>query len=297
MQTALAIALMPIKGYLAPETEHALARIQVLRQHLDEPPQFASMLTVMRAFYLVRSEYQTALSVSEQLLRLGQEQDDNQMQAWGHVGQGQTFIILGDLSAAQSHLEQVERLDLPEKRRDLVSRYGRDPVVHSLTWGAWSAWLLGYPQQALRNSQRAIARAEALGSVHSLALALSMSTIAHQCRREWRLVRERGERAISLCQEEGLTFFLGAVRLRLGWALAIGGQAHEGLMQLQQGRAGMRATGGGLNQTYFMTLLAETYAINGQVEAGLQALEEGFDTADLQDAHSLLQELASDIDR
>ena len=37
----------------------------------------------------------------------------------------------------------------------------------------------------------------------------------------------------------------------------------------------MRATGGGLNQTYFMTLLAETYAINGQIEAGLQALEEG----------------------
>lgn len=275
MQAALAIALMPIKGYLAPETEHALARIQALRQHLDESPQFASTLMVMRAFHHVRGEYRAALNIGEQLLRLGQEQDDNRILAWGHIGQGATLLILGDLSAAQDHLERVERLPLPRKPRDVVSRYGRDPVINSLTWGAWSTWLLGYPHQALRKSQRAIERAEALGSVHSLTLALSMSTVAHQCRREWRLVRERGESAIALCQEEGLSFFLATAQTRLGWALAIGGQAREGLTQLQQGLAGIRATGGGLNQTYFMTLLAETYAINGEVEAGLRALEDG----------------------
>ena len=86
-----------------------------------------------------------------------------------------------------------------------------------LTWGAWSTWLLGYPQLALHKSQRAIARAEDLGSAHSLALALSMSTVTHQCRREWRLVREREERAIALCQEEGLSFFLAAAQTS-AWA-------------------------------------------------------------------------------
>ena len=102
MQTALGIALMTMKGYLAPETEHALARIRELRHHLDGSPQFASTLMAMQALYHVHGgEYQAALSVGEQLLLLGQKQNDNQIRAWGHVVQGQALTILGDLSAAR----------------------------------------------------------------------------------------------------------------------------------------------------------------------------------------------------
>jgi predicted ATPase len=275
MQTALAMVLMPIKGYGDPETEHVLARIRALSQQVDESPQLVSTLMVMRSFYIVRGEYRMALGVDDQIVRLGQRLHDDKVLAWCHGARGAMLLLLGELGAAQDHLEQAERLNVPQKRRDLASRYGRDTIVHSLSWGCWSTWLLGYPQQALRKSQRAIRRAKALGSVYCLALALSMSTILHQCRGEWRLTRERAETLMTLCQEEALSFFLAMARIRLGWALAMGGQAAPGVTQLRQGLVAVRATGSGLNRTYFLTILAEAYAINGQVEAGFQALEEG----------------------
>lgn len=275
MQTALSMVLMPIKGYGAPETEQALARIRALSQQVDESPPLVSALMVMRSFYLVRGEYRAALGVDDQLVRLGQRLHDDKILAWCHGARGAILLLLGELDAAQTHLEQAGRFNVPQKRRDLASRYGRDTSVHGLSWGCWSTWLLGYPQQALEKSQQAIRRAEELGSVYCLAFALSMSTILHQCRREWQLTRRQAGTLMALCQEEAFSFFMAMARLRLGWSLAMGGKAEEGIAQLHQGLGAARATGNGINRTYFLTMLAEAYAINGQVEVGLETLENG----------------------
>ena len=276
MQTALAMALMPIKGYLAAETEQAFARIRVLSQQVDESPQLAATLHIARWFYHVRGEYQTACSMGERLLQLGQRLHDPQILAWGHLGMGSPLLLLGDFITAQSHLEQAERLEVSQQR-DLTSRYGADFHVMCLIWVSWATWLLGYPQQALHKIEQAIAHAQTLDSVHNLALALSVSTVIHQCRGEWRLTRERAEALITLCQEDGLSFFVALARIRLGWALAMSGQAPEGISQLHQGITSMRATGGGINQTYFLTLLAEAYAIDHQTTASLQTIDKAME--------------------
>ena len=54
-----------------------------------------------------------------------------------------------------------------------------------------------------------------------------------------------------------------------------GGQEEEGLTQMRRGLTARRATGAELNIPYYLTLLAEGYGILKQVEAGLNALNEG----------------------
>ena len=47
-----------------------------------------------------------------------------------------------------------------------------DPRVECLSYAAWTLWFLGYPDQALKRSQEALALAEELSHPFSLAFAL-----------------------------------------------------------------------------------------------------------------------------
>jgi predicted ATPase len=65
-----------------------------------------------------------------------------------------------------------------------------------------------------------------------------------------------------------------------GWALALQGQAEEGLTQLHQGLAANKAVGAELVRPYHLALLAEAYGQTGQVEEGLTALGEALRVVD-----------------
>ena len=66
-----------------------------------------------------------------------------------------------------------------------------------------------------------------------------------------------------------------------GWALAMQGQEEEGLAQIRQGIAAVRATGAALTIPYLCTLLADVSAHLGHTEEGLQVLAE---------AHTLMEQ-------
>jgi predicted ATPase len=59
-----------------------------------------------------------------------------------------------------------------------------------------------------------------------------------------------------------------------GWSLTAQGQRKEGMAQMHQGLEAFRATGGELNRTYYLVLLAEAYGQSGQTDEGLRVLTE-----------------------
>ena len=63
-------------------------------------------------------------------------------------------------------------------------------------------------------------------------------------------------------------------RMLRGWALAMPGEAAEGVAQLQQGWAVHQRVGTKQLQTYCLSLLAEAYGQAGEPEVGLEVLAE-----------------------
>jgi hypothetical protein len=61
------------------------------------------------------------------------------------------------------------------------------------------------------------------------------------------------------------------------WAMTAQRHEDEGITQLRQGIAGLRAAGQELGRPYFLALLAETYGRGEQVEEGMQMLTEALD--------------------
>src|SRR5712692_885890 len=63
-----------------------------------------------------------------------------------------------------------------------------------------------------------------------------------------------------------------------GWALAEQGRVEEGIVQMSQGLAALRAMGAELGQSWFLALLAEAYRKVEQTEEGLGVLAEALAT-------------------
>jgi predicted ATPase len=104
---------------------------------------------------------------------------------------------------------------------------------------AWGLWVLGYPDQALKKIQEALALAQELSRPYSLAFALYFAAGLHQLRREGQAAQEQAEAVITLAGEQGLAWGM----ILRGWALAEQGQEEKGIAQMCQGLAARRATG------------------------------------------------------
>jgi predicted ATPase len=264
LQLALGDALVPIKGYTAPEVEKAVTRARELCQQLGETPQLFPVLFRLGVFYLNQGELQTTRELSEQLMRLAQSVQDPYLLSVAHMALGCTLSLLGELTSARPLLEQAIVLYDPQKHpRPTVNT--ADPRVDCLSYLAgWTLWQLGYPDQALQRSHEAVALAEGLSHPFSLAYALGGAAVFHLLRREEQLARKRAEEVITLSTEQGFPYWLAFGTMVQGWALAEQGQVEEGIAQMRQSRMSVLAP----------YVLAEAYGKVGQVEEGLAVLAE-----------------------
>ncbi len=203
LRTTLGPALMAAKGYAAPEVEHAYARACALCQQIGDTPQFFPVLRGLLQFYLLRAELQTARELGEQLLGLAQQAHDPALLLEAHTALGSTLNYMGELAAAQVHLEQGIVLYNRQQHRTHALLYGQDTGVTCLSFAALTLWLLGYPDQALQRSHEALTLAQEVVHPFSLALALFFAAWLHQHRREGPLVLERAEARITLAAEHG----------------------------------------------------------------------------------------------
>ena len=152
LQTTLGPALMNTKGFAAPEAEHAYARALALCQRVGETPKLFSVLRGLWQFYNGRGAYQTARELGEQCLQLAQQGDDSSRRLEAHHALWTTNLLTGELRLARAHLEQGLALYDLQQHRALAVLYGHDPGVCCRGGAAIVFWLLGYPDQALRQA-------------------------------------------------------------------------------------------------------------------------------------------------
>jgi len=275
--TTLGLALVATKGQAHGEVESTFVRARELCDRLGDSPQQFMVLGGLFSFYVVRSQLQAACEVAEQLLALAERQLDTSLRLVAHWALGQTLLFQGALVPARARLEHGIALYKPQEHYALSVRAGfpGDLGVFCRCFAAHTLWHLGYPDQALRHIREALSLAEVLAHPFSRALALAYAAMLYQFRREQRLAQEAAETAITLCQEQGFSYYLAWVTIMKGWALTAQGPSEEGMAQMRQGLAAIRATGAALRQPYYLALLAEAHGQAGQVESGLALLAEG----------------------
>jgi class 3 adenylate cyclase/predicted ATPase len=274
LQMALAPALMASKGYAAPEVEHTYARAQELCRQVGETTQLFPALRGLCRFYYTRGALPTARELGEQLYRLAQREAAPTPLLEAHEALGNTLFYLGEYDAAWAHLEQESALADPWHRRSPALRHDMAPGVRWLAHAGWTLVCLGYPAQAMRRCQEALALAQELAHPHSLAVAQHFAAFLHHRRREAPAVQAQADALLILAAEQGFPLWVGFGTLWRGWALAVQGWGEAGLTQMHQGMTAVLATGQTLSRSLSLVLLAEAVGHIGQVEEALRLLAE-----------------------
>jgi predicted ATPase len=283
LQATLGPVLIQTQGWSAPETGAAYTRAAALCQQLGETAQRFPVLYGLRSFQHVRADYQTARKLGEQLLHLAKQAHDPALLVEAHYTLGNTLFFMGELGETRRHCEQSVAHYNPQQHRSLSTEYGHDPAMSSLATEARALWVLGYPEQALRQSQASVAHARRLAHPFSLAFALGAAIAVHQYRREWDQAQEQAEAGIALATEQGFPFWVAQSTVHRGRAVAEHGRAADGIEQICWGITAIRDTGTEGAQSLFLCMLAEVYLHDGQVEEGLATVAEALAFVDRTD--------------
>jgi len=151
--------------------------------------------------------------------------------------------------------------------------------------------MMGYPDQALQRTRRALSLAREVDHLSSTALALHYASFCHLYRRETQTAREFAEAGLALANEHGLELWAGLHNIALGQALAQSGREPEGIEHMEKGISdyeGTRARRAGVGQP---GELAYAYGRIGQSTKALELIEEELAKASAIGAHSVEPEL------
>lgn len=279
LRIALGPPLLMTKGYVASEVETNYARARDLGQQLDQSPQLASILFGLWVFYLVKGQFEIALELGEQLMTLAQQTNANALLLEAHRMQGINYFNLGQLKLAQKHLAEAVAIYEPHHHNpQRLIDVGADRGVACLSHLAITLWLLGYPDQALKRSQEAIALADQLAHPYSQAFAFCWAAWLHQLRRETESAQALAQAGVEVATEQGFALLEMLCSMMTSWALTEQGQIEVGLAGIRQKLDQFQNTGAQLGRLHFWVLLVEGYSKVGRFDEGLtlvaQALNE-----------------------
>jgi predicted ATPase len=274
-QLALTVPLMAAQGFASPELGRAATRARDLCQKFGDPPEVFMALTQICLYYATCPEYRKALEIGDQMFKLAEMLDDPMTKAIAYYSISWPWLNLGELTRALELTERMSEVYDPEKYGYLAYVFGYDLGVMSQAFGSWCLWLLGYPDRAEKQMETALSHARKIGHPHTLAFALTGAIVM-----QWFLRNREGiDRYVDelgpISYENGFIFFIGHVLIYQGEKKTLEGEVEEGIAQMWEGVATIRATGSETCLTRLQARMGDACLQAGEIEEGLRAVGEG----------------------
>ncbi len=266
-QVALANALMHTKGYAAPETKASFdqARLYIERaEALGEPPEDPLLLfSVHYGFWVanfVGFNGDVCRDLSAQFLALAEKQRATVPVMIGHRLMGISLLHTGDIAEGRAHLDRAIALYDPAEHRPLTTRFGQDVGVAILSNRSLALWLLGYPEAAAADADRALKHAREIGQAATLMYALYFTSLTHIWRGNYAVARPQDQELIRLAEEKGALIWEVSGIMNQGRILALTGRASSAIQMMTSGITAYRSTGSTLWILLNLPQLARAYA-------------------------------------
>jgi predicted ATPase len=298
LQLALGSALTATKGYSSPEVGETYARARALAEQAEQisrPEYLWGGFYGQWVFHRVRGEHRLALTLAQQMEKIGEARNDIAAQLMGRRTNGTTRLFLGDFAAARALLERCHGLADPAHRGGGVP--SADPYALMLAYLAWTLAVLGYIDQARSRLNEALSEARRLKHAHTLADVLMSANPVERITGSPQMQRH-AEELLALSTERGLPLNLGWATAYRGASLTALGQGQEGLSLITLGMAGVRATGAVTGTPSLLMMLARAYARLGKPADGLNCLAEAaqiIETTDERHSEAELHRLRGDL--
>jgi predicted ATPase len=146
---------------------------------------------------------------------------------------------------------------------------GSKPDVHARAWSAHAEWLLAHRDQSQTASQEAIARARDVDHPYSLAVALAYGAVSSQLRGDRADLKATVQELCALSDRFGIAYYREWGAVLHGWLRA----GSAGIQETRQGIADLRAARSLVRMPYWLSLLSDLLARDGQFDAARATLD------------------------
>jgi predicted ATPase len=286
LQVGFANALYHTKGFAAAETRAAFDRARVMieqaegsGEHIEDPLLLYSVLYGFFIAKFINFDGDAACALALQFLALAEQQKVTAPIMIGHRLVANTLLCMGDAAEGLSHLDRALALYDPAAHRQLATRFGHDVGTAILTFRPLALWLLGYPETALMQTDRAIAAAREAGHVPTLLFALTLTALTHICCRDHSAAIAHLEECIALAQEEAPYMKYLAAGNR-GCVLAQTRKASEAIQAISDAITELRPIGATVWRTAWLAHLSLAYAELGKLDDAWRCIGEAITTAE-----------------
>jgi predicted ATPase/DNA-binding SARP family transcriptional activator len=275
LQLTLGLATTGAMGY-GPEVERIYLRARDLCQQVGKTSELCRAVGELSILNYVRAEYQAARELAEEALSLARQVEDPLLVMLGTWHLGFMLFALGEFASSLANLEQVIAFYDPQKHhRPFVALRGSDIGTSAMAYAACCLWCLGFPDQAARRSQEALALARELGHPWSLIDVLSFGgCLFNAMRREGQTLDDDAREMTQWVTEKVPGWMAQATRQR-GEAQAMLGHLEEGIALMQKGLVFQQFGSEACYRSGCFCSLAEAQAKAGRPEEGLATLAEG----------------------
>jgi class 3 adenylate cyclase/predicted ATPase len=281
LQVALITPLLHITGYAAPETRAAVDRARRLIERaeaLGEPPEdpllLFSVLYGLWVANLVGFNGDVMCELATQFLALAEKQTASGPLMIGHRLMGVSLLHSGNIADAGPHLDRTMTLYDPLEHRPLAARFGQDVGAATLCWKSIASWLLGFPEAALAESERALAIARGMGHSATLMYVLNFSTWTYLHCGNYATASALVEEFVALKDQTGALFWEGWAIMYQGCVMALTGKPSDAARSIKSAAAAMRSRRTTVWMPLWLSYLARAGAESGQFDDAVQHIGE-----------------------
>lgn len=236
--------------------------------------------------------YEETVRLGRRLLDIAEKEGSRALLQQGHYAMGNGFFWTGQLAAARRHLEQSIALEDKNAQSPTRDSYGRLVMVNAKAFMSWVLWLQGLSDQALAQSEAAVALARRFDNRNNLAYALTFAAVLQRwlgnTDESLRLAEEGHAVAVS-CQS---VIFAPVNLIGIGWASVMRGDA-SAIASIAQGVDAIRAVMNGAAASMLAPFaeallhLGETEKALAVANEALQLIEEKHDRYYLAELHRI----------
>jgi predicted ATPase len=281
LQVGLAKALMYTRGFASPETKAAfeqtrlfVERAEASGESLDDPLVVFSVLFGFFWANFVAFNADAVRGVAEECLSLARKHGGVLPLVIGHGLLGVALVVSGDFLDGQGHLDRAEALYDPEAHsRPLLTKFGFDFALF-LTFRSYARWVLGRPEAARADIERALGDARRIGSGVTLMGVLHLTATTQLRLGEIAAAMAQADELVALAKEKSAPAFIAHGMADQCCVLASSGKTSKAVPSFEEAITYDRSLASTAEIPSLLSVLAKVHAELGQFDEAQRCVGE-----------------------